>query len=167
MAWELVKAIILLPGTALGLIPALILAVTGVTPISNELTLFNLLRFWLGLLLTAAGGGLAVWTIVLFMRYGEGTPAPWEPPRKLVVCGPYRHVRNPMISSVLILIAAEALLFGSWPLLVWMGAFFLGNVVYFPLVEEKGLEERFGQAYREYKKNVPRWLPRRREWPFV
>jgi len=34
-------------------------------------------------------------------------------------------------------------------------------------VEEKGLEERFGQAYREYKKNVPRWLSRRREWPFV
>ena len=101
------------------------------------------------------------------MRYGEGTPAPWEPPRKLVVRGPYRHARNPMISSVLILIAAEALLFGSWPLLVWMGVFFLGNVVYFPLVEEKGLAERFGQAYREYKKNVPRWLPRRRGWPFV
>ena len=42
-----------------------------------------------------------------------------------------------------------------------MGVFFLGNAVYFPLVEEKGLEERFGQAYREYKSNVPRWLPRR------
>jgi len=101
---------------------------------------------------------------MLFTRYGDGTPAPWEPPRNLVIRGPYRHVRNPMITGVLFLIAAEALLLGSWPLIVWMGLFFLGNAVYFPLVEEKGLEERFGQAYREYKRNVPRWLPRQQPW---
>jgi protein-S-isoprenylcysteine O-methyltransferase Ste14 len=72
-----------------------------------------------------------------------------------------------VLVPALFLIAAEALLLGSWPLLVWMGVFFLGNAVYFPLVEEKSLAERFGQAYREYKQNVPRWRPRRRGWPPV
>lgn len=95
MAWELVKAIILLPGTALGLIPALILAVTGVTPISNELTLFNLLRFWLGLLLTAAGGGLAVWTIVLFMRYGDGSRHPGSRPANWLFAAPTAMCATP------------------------------------------------------------------------
>lgn len=161
MGWGLVKAMIILPGTVLVLVPTLILAATGGAVLPIHLTLLNLTRFWLGLASVTVGGGLAFWTVMLFTRYGEGTPAPWEPPRKLVIRGPYRHVRNPMISGVLFLIAAEALLFGSWPLLVWMGVFFLGNAVYFPLVEEKGLAERFGQAYREYKKNVPRWLPRR------
>jgi protein-S-isoprenylcysteine O-methyltransferase Ste14 len=165
MRWGLVKALIILPGTVLVLVPALILAATGGAVLPGSLTLLNLLRFWLGLVSVAVGGGLALWTVVLFARYGDGTPAPWEPPRKLVVRGPYRHVRNPMITGVLFLIGAEALLFGSWPLLVWMGIFFLGNAVYFPLLEEKGLEERFGQAYREYTRNVPRWLPRRRGWP--
>lgn len=167
MEWGLVKAIIILPGTVLVLVPALILAATGGAALPCHLTLLNLLRFWLGLVSAVVGGGLALWTMTLFTRYGEGTPAPWEPPRKLVIRGPYRHVRNPMITGALFLIAAEALLLGSWPLLVWMGVFFLGNAVNFPLVEEKGLAERFGEAYREYKQNVPRWLPRRRGWPPV
>lgn len=164
MGWGLVKAIIILPGTVLVLIPALILTATGGTALPKHLTLLNLLRFWLGLVSAALGGGLALWTVMLFTRYGEGTPAPWEPPRKLVIRGPYRHVRNPMITGVLFLIAAEALLFGSWPLMVWMCVFFLGNAIYFPLLEEKGLAERFGPAYGVYKKHVPRWLPRRHPW---
>jgi len=167
MGWGLVKAMIILPGTVLVLVPTLILAATGGAVLPSHLTVLNLLRFWLGLGLATLGGGLAFWTVMLFARYGEGTPAPWEPPRNLVIRGPYRHVRNPMITGVLFLIAAEALLLGSWPLLVWMGVFFLGNAIYFPLVEEKGLAERFGRAYMEYTRNVPRWLPRRRGWPPV
>ena len=164
MPWGLVSAIIILPGTALVLIPALILKISGGALISNDLALVNLLRFWLGLISAVAGGSLALWTVALFRHCGEGTPAPWEPPRKLVVRGPYRHVRNPMITGVLFLIAAEALLLGSWPLMVWMGIFFIGNAVYCPLVEEKGLAARFGSAYREYQRHVPRWFPRRRPW---
>ena len=93
-----------------------------------------------------------------------GATSPWEPPRKLVIRGPYRHVRNPMITSVLFMLLAEAMLFQSWPLAWWMGIFFVVNTVYFPLVEEKGLEKRFGDDYRIYKNNVPRWIPRTRPW---
>jgi protein-S-isoprenylcysteine O-methyltransferase Ste14 len=98
------------------------------------------------------------------LKVGQGTPAPWDPPKKLVVRGPYRYVRNPMITGALLLLLAEAMLLQSWPIAIWLVLFFIGNSVYFPLVEEKGLEKRFGDAYRKYKANVPRWIPRLRAW---
>jgi protein-S-isoprenylcysteine O-methyltransferase Ste14 len=98
----------------------------------------------------------------LFARVGEGTLAPWDPTRKLVVRGPYRHVRNPMITGVLAILLGEAALFGSWPLLVWAFGFFALNAIYMPLVEEPGLVRRFGDDYVRYRRNVPRWLPRLR-----
>ena len=110
--------------------------------------------------------GLAVWyaTVRLFARVGEGTLAPWDPTRKLVVLGPYRYVRNPMITGVLLVLVGEAALFGSPWILAWAAAFFAVNAVWFPLVEEPGLVERFGREYEDYRRAVPRWLPRRRPW---
>jgi len=105
---------------------------------------------------------LCGWTVKLLTKYGEGTPAPWDPPRKLVIMGPYRYSRNPMITGALLVLLAEALLFHSWPITAWMLLFFAGNAIYFPLVEEKGLEKRFEDEYLKYKARVPRWLPRLR-----
>lgn len=102
--------------------------------------------------------------MVLFWQHGNGTPAPWDPPQNLIIRGPYRHVRNPMISGVVFLLIAEALCFRSTPIGVWAAVFFLGNSIYFPMVEEKGLEKRFGDTYLRYKANVPRWIPRLRAW---
>jgi len=116
------------------------------------------------MLLLCAGLALACWTVTLFMRFGQGTPAPWNPPRKLVVRGPYRYIRNPMITSVMFMLLAEALLYRSWPLAGWLIIFFLANAIYFPLVEEKGLSKRFGDAYLQYKAHVPRWFPRIASW---
>jgi protein-S-isoprenylcysteine O-methyltransferase Ste14 len=114
--------------------------------------------------LIAAGLGLMYRTISLFARVGEGTLAPWDPTRRLVVLGPYRHVRNPMITGVLAVLLGEAVLLGSAALLVWFGAFFAVNAIWMPLVEEPGLVERFGDDYRRYKRAVPRWIPRRTPW---
>jgi protein-S-isoprenylcysteine O-methyltransferase Ste14 len=160
----LVKAIIVLPGTVLVFVPAIILAVSHRSHFSDQFLAPHQFLFWLALLPAGAGFGLAVWTVKLFMKFGDGTPAPWDPPQKLVIRGPYRHVRNPMITGVLLVLLAEAMLFRSWPIALWMGLFFVANVIYFPLVEEKGLEKRFGDNYRLYKKNVPRWIPRVRPW---
>jgi protein-S-isoprenylcysteine O-methyltransferase Ste14 len=118
----------------------------------------------LGLGLIGAGLALWLWTVRLFARLGRGTLAPWDPPRNLVVVGPYRHVRNPMITAVLTVLAGEAVLFGSPALAIWLAAFFAANFVLFGLYEEPGLERRFGEEYRLYKRNVPRWLPRRKPW---
>lgn len=69
-----------------------------------------------------------------------------------------------MISGMILVLAGEALLLQSLPIAAWMLIFFTGNALYFPLVEEKELMHRFGEEYRTYRKNVPRWLPRVRPW---
>ena len=164
MIGSLIRAIVILPGTALVFVPALVLWLAHDEPIRASLAGPTTLRFWCALAIGTCGLALAVWTVRLFLRIGQGTPAPWDPPRRLVVQGPYRHVRNPMITSVLAMLLAESLLFASWPLAVWMLIFFAVNAVYFPLSEEKGLEKRFGEDYRIYRDNVPRWIPRLRPW---
>ena len=121
-------------------------------------------RFWIGAVLAASGFAMAVWTVRLFATAGQGTPAPWAPPTRLVLRGPYRHVRNPMLSSVNVMLAAESLLFGSWYLAAWLAVFILLNTTYFWRIEEPALEHRFGESYRRYKANVPRWIPRWRKW---
>lgn len=107
---------------------------------------------------------LFCWCVSLFARVGQGTLAPWDPTRNLVAVGPYRFVRNPMIIGVALMLAGQALFWGSWVMAIWTGIFVLINHVNFVLFEEPGLERRFGQAYHVYKVNVPRWLPRIRPW---
>lgn len=103
-------------------------------------------------------------TISLFVRVGKGTLAPWMPTQKLVVRGIYRHVRNPMISGVSCVLLGESSLFGSFPLSLWFLFFLLLNMIYIPIFEEPGLENRFGDDYKLYKENVPRWIPRLTAW---
>jgi protein-S-isoprenylcysteine O-methyltransferase Ste14 len=95
---------------------------------------------------------------------GRGTLAPWDPPRELVVRGPYRYVRNPMITGVVCVILAEAMLLQSRSLATWALTFVLINAIYIPLLEEPQLAQRFGDAYREYCRNVPRLIPRLSAW---
>ena len=119
----------------------------------------------LGVALLLGGLALFVWCVTLFLRHGQGTIMPWDPTQRLVVRGPYRHVRNPMISAVLFMVAGQALIWGSLLTGALALFFFLVNHVYFILSEEPGLEKRFGESYREYKAHVPRWLPRLKAWP--
>lgn len=164
MHFELVKAIVILPGTALVFVPGAILWFVAESGTAIATAAPTQSRCWFAVVLGASGLAFAVWTARLFRTIGDGTPAPWAPPRRLVVRGPYRHVRNPMITSVLVMLGAESLFFGSWHLAGWMLVFLLGNAVYLPLVEEPALERRFGDHYRLYKANVPRWMPRWRAW---
>lgn len=99
-----------------------------------------------------------------FATEGKGTLAPWDPPRRLVVRGPYRFVRNPMISGVIFVLFGEAMLLLSTPHATWAATFFVINAIYIPLLEEPMLEARFGDDYREYCRHVGRLLPRLRPW---
>jgi protein-S-isoprenylcysteine O-methyltransferase Ste14 len=119
----------------------------------------------------AAGLGLLAIGLLLFgaslRRFateGKGTLAPWDPPRHLVVRGPYRYVRNPMISGVLFILFAEAALFLSRSLLSWAVLFLVINFVYIPVLEEPQLRQRFGGDYDEYCRHVRRFIPRLRPW---
>lgn len=111
-----------------------------------------------------AGFALFAWCVSLFARVGKGTLAPWDPTQELVAVGPYRHVRNPMISSVATMLAGEAIMSGSRAIAAWTATFLVFNHLYFLLSEEPGLERRFGDGYRRYRSAVPRWLPRRQPW---
>ncbi len=164
MHWRLLKPVMILPGTVLVFVPGGLLWIFAGGPYAAAVVSPTDWRFWVALVALAIGLALAVSTVRLFTTLGQGTPAPWDPPQKLVVAGPYRHVRNPMISAVLFMLAAEALFLRSWPIAWWGVAFFVINSIYFPLSEEPGLERRFGEPYRIYKANVPRWLPRLRPW---
>jgi len=163
-AWRQARAIALLPGAVTLLVPAALLLATGSNVGWSLGGIVAVLPVLLGLGLIGGGFALWLWTVRLLARVGKGTLAPWDPTQRLVVEGPYRHVRNPMISAVLTVLAGEAALFGSLPLLIWFAAFFAGNLAFFRLYEEPGLERRFGEDYRAYKRSVPRWLPRRTAW---
>jgi protein-S-isoprenylcysteine O-methyltransferase Ste14 len=164
-AWRHARSIAVLPGTVAVLVPAFILTSSGGwTPpyFASE---------WLRSLILVAGAGLialglalATATVALFARSGKGTLAPWDPTSRLVVEGVYRHSRNPMITGVMLILLGEALVFASAALFIWFAAFTIVNAVYIPALEEPGLLRRFGDEYREYQRNVPRWIPRRRAW---
>lgn len=164
MNWPLLRAMIVLPGTGLVLIPAAVLWFFRNTRFAADVAGPSQVVFWIGLAAAGVGLYMMLWTVTLFVEVGRGTPAPWAPPKKLVVLGPYQHVRNPMISGVLSVLLAEALLLQSWAIAGWMFLFFVINAVYLPLVEEKGLQNRFGQEYLVYRENVPQWVPRLRPW---
>jgi protein-S-isoprenylcysteine O-methyltransferase Ste14 len=110
--------------------------------------------------LAAAGLALFIATLRLFILVGKGTLAPWDATRHLVVRGPYKYCRNPMITGVFTILLAESLAFLSSGLLVWAASFFVANTIYFILKEEPDLAKKFGDEYRHYKRHVPRWFPR-------
>lgn len=164
MGWSLICAIILLPGMVLGFIPFIITWLTRNTRFAASVASPQKSVFWLAIFVAGIAFVLIIRTVSLFFKVGKGTPAPWDPPMNFVMLGPYRYLRNPMISGVLLVLLAESLLFQSWPLACWMCVFYIGNAIYFPLVEEKGLQGRFGEDYDVYCKNVPRWIPRLKPW---
>jgi len=164
MNWGLIKAIIILPGTVLVFVPTAILLLAGSSSFAADLQTPTEFTFYAACALFAAGGYLSVRTATLFTTLGEGTPAPWEPPQKLVIRGPYRFVRNPMITGVILVLLGECILFNSWLIFLWTLVFIVGNMLYLPLMEEKGLIVRFGDPYREYRDQVPRWVPRFEKW---
>lgn len=156
-------SVLLLPATVLILIPIWIARGWNVS-----VTLPDSLVEWIavaaGLIAAIIGLMLFAASLRRFASEGRGTLAPWDPPRRLVVRGPYRYVRNPMISGVLCMLAGLALLIRSWPHAVWAAVFAAMNLLYIPLIEEPMLETRFGDDYRAYKRGVPRFLPLIRPW---
>lgn len=118
----------------------------------------------IGITLILIGLFILIQTIKAFVSIGRGTLAPWDSPEKLVVSGMYCYVRNPMISGVVIIILGESLVFSSKSIFDWCAIFFVFNMLYFVFIEEPQLTKKFGNKYVQYKKNVPRWIPRFFPW---
>lgn len=143
---------VLVPGTVTVVIPS------RLAPADAE---FSLRGFGvLGVLLIALGAALYFWCAWDFAWTGRGTPAPVDPPRLLVARGPYRVVRNPMYAGVLFVLFGESIAFASGVLAQYaLGAWLLFHllVVFY---EEPTLGRKFGASYEDYRRAVPRWIPR-------
>ncbi len=114
---------------------------------------------WAGGVFVAMGYALAVWCVMLFIRVGEGTPLPFAYPQRLVIVGPYRYVRNPMVLGTVLFLFGNSLVLGSYGVLIYAVLVFL-VMHFFVLVEERSLARRFGAAYLTYRDQTPRWWPR-------
>jgi protein-S-isoprenylcysteine O-methyltransferase Ste14 len=163
--WRQARAIAVLPGNVTIVVPALLLLLVDGPNVGWGLGgVAAMLVAVAGGALIVAGFAVWLWTVRLFQRIGRGTLAPWDPTSRLVVAGPYRHLRNPMISAVATLLVGEAIFFGSPWVGAWAALFVAINHANFLLAEEPGLERCFGDEYRDYRRSVPRWLPRRTPW---
>jgi protein-S-isoprenylcysteine O-methyltransferase Ste14 len=141
--------------TVLVLVPRWILGADGRTHLAAGPA-----RYGAGLLI-GAGVLLMVWTWYEFTTRGRGTPMPLDPPRRLVVAGPYRYVRNPMYVAAILALLGQALFYAAAPLLWYAAGFALAAHAFVVGYEERTLARRFGADYAAYRAAVGRWLPRR------
>jgi protein-S-isoprenylcysteine O-methyltransferase Ste14 len=114
-----------------------------------------------GLVVGGAGAILALWCVFTFALVGRGTPAPFDPPRRLVVAGPYRLMRNPMYVGAALALGAAALYYQSLALLAFTGLFLVATHLFVVGYEEPTLRRLFGSEYESYCGRVRRWWPRR------
>jgi protein-S-isoprenylcysteine O-methyltransferase Ste14 len=143
----------ILPVTVTGIIPLCIVIATKAwrdasLPALLVGSLFSLVGLWLFIL-----------TAGLFAKH-HGSLAPWNPPAQMVVVGPYRYCRNPMISGVYAMLLGETIALLSPWIGLWALVFVIGMSSHIVFQEEPRLHERFGEPYARYCKHVPRWLPR-------
>ena len=152
---------LLVPGSVAGLVPWLIATQPG------PRIAWLLAGEWHPLALVPMAVGFALYLACAgrFVVEGHGTPAPIDPPRQLVVRGPYRWVRNPMYVAVAAVLLGEVLLSASAWLAAYAAFVCLAFHLFVRLYEEPHLTAQFGEPYRAYAARVPRWIPRRPRAP--
>ena len=141
-------------GAFLIFIPGRILARVGIEPV----TTFGMPQV-VGLLIAVLGFALAMACVLTFAFIGLGTPAPFDPPRTLVIAGPYRFVRNPMYIGAGTTLLGAALYYESLALAGYALVFLLITHLFVMLYEEPHLRRVFGSSYEEYLRTVHRWIP--------
>ena len=144
--------VVLMGGAVMVLIPI------RVVSSSYRLTVeIGLLRYF-GVLPGLIGIIILFWCLWEFLLKGKGTPAPYQPPKKLVVSGLYRFTRNPMYVGVICVLLGESFLFESALLFIYAGVMFLIFHIWIIITEEPYLRSTFGESYKRYCESVPRWF---------
>jgi protein-S-isoprenylcysteine O-methyltransferase Ste14 len=112
-----------------------------------------------GIMIGSFGAAIALWSLFTFATIGKGTPAPFDPPRRLVIQGPYHFVRNPMYIGAVLALTGLAVFYESIPLAEYAAAFFITTHFIVVWYEEPTLQRFFGRRYEAYCRKVRRWLP--------
>lgn len=142
-------------GLVLVFLPARVLSSSGVTP-PPALGVPQVA----GLVMSATGAVLALWCVATFAIVGRGTPAPFDPPRRLVMRGPYHVVRNPMYIGAGLALAGAAVYYEAGRLVAYAALFLLAAHCFVVWHEEPTLRRAFGEEYEGYCRRVRRWWPR-------
>lgn len=142
-------------GLVIVFVPARVLESSGV--VRPEIGAVQVVAVVVG----AAGGMLALWCVLTFALVGRGTPAPFDPPRRLVVSGPYRFSRNPMYIGAGLALVGASLFYESPALGGYTALFLIVVFLFIRLYEEPTLKRTFGEEYEAYCHRVGRWLPKR------
>ena len=143
---------IFVPGTVTILIPRWLLGGFAKPP-GGALT-------WIGGIVFLIGAAIYLRCAWEFAVRGLGTPAPIAPTKFLVTTALHRYVRNPMYIGVALAILGQAAVFRSIHIAEYAGVMLLIAHIFVVLYEEPTLQGQFGESYEEYKRTVPRWLPR-------
>lgn len=157
LALKVILFTVLVPGTVVVCVPYLLLRQSGALgwPAVSARTVF-------GSFLGLCGAGLYAHCVWAFAVRGQGTPAPFDPPKVLVVEGVYKRTRNPMYLGVLCILLCEAMLLGSTLILIYAGIVFVSFHLFVLLYEEPHLRRQYGKVYMDYCRAVPRWWFARR-----
>ncbi len=145
--------LILVPGLLIGYLPY------RISTSDTELFALGVLRF-LAFPLLLTGWVAMLWCFWNFLVNGRGTPAPIAPPKELVSVGLYRYIRNPMYVAGIIALFGWILWSPSLPLILAPFLFFIAAHLFVTGYEEPTLKKKFGAVYEEYRRRVPRWIPR-------
>jgi protein-S-isoprenylcysteine O-methyltransferase Ste14 len=154
-SFKATMATILVPGSFCFLLPYFIIKAS-----LPSLSPLPIVAQILAGLLVLCGLGMVVWVSIAFVRKGQGTPIPLEPPKHLVIQGLFRYVRNPMYVGALLILLVEALLFRSAWLLLYAAGLWCALHLFLVIIEEPQLQKRFGSDFLHYMQTVPRWIPR-------
>jgi protein-S-isoprenylcysteine O-methyltransferase Ste14 len=153
--WPVLNTIfftIAVPGTVAVLVPGWLLGGFSSPP--------NRLLTWLGLIVFAVGAAIYFRCAWEFAVRGLGTPAPIAPTRFLVTTALHRYVRNPMYLGVALAIVGEAVIYRSFHLVEYAAVMLLTAHTFVVYYEEPTLHGQFGESYDEYRRTVPRWIPK-------
>ena len=158
--WPILNTIlftIFVPGTVVILVPRWLMG--GYLRPANSLATW-LGATWLGAAMFVCGSAIYFRCAWEFAARGLGTPAPIAPTQFLVTTALHRYVRNPMYLGVALAILGQAVIFRSWHVAEYAGAMLLIAHVFVVLYEEPTLLSQFGESYEEYRRKVPRWVPK-------
>ncbi len=147
---------LVIPGFLIGYVPWKLRHFEAVTPPP-----FALIFSMIGIVLCLGGGVLIFSAAYYLVRRGDGTPFPLDPPQRMVVAGPYAHIRHPMVVGLLGVLCGQAVWFQSANVLAYTLLLLLVSLVYVFYIEEPDLKKRFGADYRAYHAVTPRWFPSR------
>lgn len=153
--WAILNTIlftIFVPGTVAILIPRWLMG--GYARPLNDLWA------WVGYLLFLCGSAVYFRCAWEFAVHGLGTPAPIAPTQFLVTTALHRYVRNPMYLGVALAIVGQAIIFRSLHVAEYALVMLLIAHFFVVLYEEPTLRLQFGESYEEYRRSVPRWIPK-------